>query len=126
VVEKFSTDKLAVYVVWLPVLNLQDPATLQRNAHRYAAKEIPQGPHVMHFTDPEVFLGKAYSPILKVPYGNPAWDVYFAFGADIRWGDSVPTPTHFEWNTGGGSEAKLLDGPTFAGEVQKLLAKAGK
>ncbi len=29
VLSKFSTDKLAVYVVWVPLLNLQDPATLQ-------------------------------------------------------------------------------------------------
>lgn len=124
-VDKFPTDKLAVYVVWLPVLNLQDPPTLQRNAHKYAAKEIPEAPRVMHYTDPNGFLGTAYGPVIQIPYGAPAWDVYFAFGADVRWGEAAPKPTHIEWNTGGGGDANLLDGPTFAGEVQKLLAKAG-
>ena len=125
VVSRFATDKLAVYVVWVPLLNLQDPATLQRHAHQYA-KLIPPGPRVTHYSDPEAYAGKAYGPILGVPYGSPAWDVYLAFGADARWGDTPPVPNYFEHQLGGLPSEKLLDGPRFASEVGKLLVKAGK
>jgi hypothetical protein len=125
VVSRFATDKLAVYVVWVPLLNLQDPATLQRHAHQYA-KLIPPGPRVTHYSDAEAFAGKAYGPILGVPYGSPAWDVYMAFGADVRWGDTPPVPNYFEHQLGGLPSEKLLDAPRFAGEAGKLLAKAGQ
>lgn len=125
VISKFATDKLAVYVVWVPLLNLQDPATLQRHAHQYA-KLIPPGSRVTHYSDPGAYAGKAYGPILSVPYGSPAWDVYMAFGADVRWGNTPPAPAYFEHQLGGLPPEKLLDGPRFAGEVSKLLARAGQ
>ncbi len=124
-VSRFTTDKLAVYVVWVPLLNLQDPATLQRHAHRYASL-IPQGPRVTHYSDPEAYMGKAYGPILGVPYGSPAWDVYLAFDANTRWGDTPPTPNYFEHQLGGLPSDKILNGPRFAEEVRKLLAKVGQ
>ena len=125
VVNKISSDKLAVYDVWVPLLNLQDPATLQRHAHQYAHL-LPAGPRVTTYTDPEAYLGKKYGPILGVPYGAPAWDVYLVFPADARWGDAAPTPSYWEHQLGGMPSEKLLDGPRFAGEVGKLMAKIGQ
>lgn len=125
VVKRFATDKLVVYAVWVPLLNLQDPATLQRHAHQYATL-LPPGPRVTHYSDPEAYTGKAYGPILGVPYGSPAWDVYLAFGADARWGNTPPVPNYFEHQLGGLASEKLLDGPRFAAEVGKLLAKVGQ
>lgn len=125
VVSRFTTDKLTIYVVWVPLLNLQDPATLQRHAHQYASL-IPQGPRVTHYSDPEAYMGKAYGPILGVPYGSPAWDVYLAFDANARWGDTPPTPNYFEHQLGGLPSDKILNGPRFAEEVRKLLAKVGQ
>jgi hypothetical protein len=125
VVERFASDKVVVYAVWVPLLNLQDAATLQRHAHQYASL-IPPGPRVTLYSDPNAYLGKAYGPILGVPYGSPAWDVYLAFPADARWGDTPPQPIYFEHQLGGLPSDKLLDGPRFADEVRKLLASAGK
>ena len=125
VVQRFSTDKLAVYVVWVPLLNLQDPPTLQRHAHQYE-HNLPPGPRVSTYTDPEAFIAKAYGPILGVPYGSPAWDVYLAFGADALWGDGAPPPVHWEHQLGGMPTSNYLDGPRFAEEVRKLLAKIGQ
>ena len=125
VVSKFSSDKLAVYVVWVPLLNLQDPATLQRHAHQYA-NLIPPGPRVTHYSDPEAYSGKRYGSILRVPYGSPAWDVYLAFGADARWGDAAPIPAYWEHQLGGIDSTRYLDGPRFGEEVRKLLAKIGQ
>src|SRR5712691_12845238 len=125
VVSKFSSDKLAVYVVWVPLLNLQDPATLQRHAHQYASL-IPSGPRVTHYSDPGAYVGKKYGPIIAVPYGSPAWDVYFAFDANARWGDTPPMPNYWEHQLGGMSQDQYLDGPRFAEQVRKLLAKIGQ
>jgi len=125
VVSRFASDKLAVYVVWVPLLNLQDPPTLKRHAHQYA-NLIPPGPRVTHYTDPEAYSGKKYGPILGVPYGSPAWDVYLAFGADARWGDNAPPPAHWEHQLGGMPANNYLDGPRFAEEIRKLLAKIGQ
>jgi hypothetical protein len=125
VVSKFSSDKLAVYVVWVPLLNLQDSATLQRHAHQYAGL-IPPGPRVTHYSDPEAYSGKQYGSILRVPYGSPAWDIYLAFGADAKWGDSAPTPAYWEHQLGGLDSTRYLDGPRFGEEVRKLLAKIGQ
>jgi len=123
VVSRFAADKLAVYVVWVPLLNLQDPATLQRHAHQYA-RLIPPGPRVTHYSDPEAYVGKKYGPILGVPYGAPAWDVYLAFDAGARWGDAPPTPNYWEHQLGGMSGDRYLDGPRFAEQVRMLLAKS--
>lgn len=125
VVKRFSTDKLVVYAVWVPLLNLQDPATLQRHAHQYE-HDLPPGPRVTTYTDPESFTAKVYGAILGVPYGSPAWDVYLAFGADARWGESAPPPVHWEHQLGGMPTSNYLDGPRFAKEVRKLLAKIGQ
>jgi hypothetical protein len=125
VVSRFSSDKLAVYVVWVPLLNLQDPATLQRHAHQYATL-IPPGQRTTHYSDPEAYSGKRYGPILGVPYGSPAWDVYLAFSADSRWGETAPTPAYWEHQLGGLDSTRYLDGPRFAEEVRKLLAKVGQ
>jgi len=125
VVSKFASDKLAVYVVSVPLLNLQDPATLQRHAHQYA-RLIPSGPRVTHYSDPGAYVGKKYGPIIAVPYGSPAWDVYFAFDANARWGDTPPMPNYWEHQLGGMSQDQYLDGPRFAEQVRKLLAKIGQ
>ncbi len=121
--EKIASEKLATYVVWLPVLNFQNAATLQRNAHRYA-KLLPPGPRVLHYSDPEGYSGKEYGKIVGVPYGAPAWDIYFAFGADVQWQDGAPAPTYWEHQLGGMDRSRRLNGPRFADEVRKLLAEA--
>src|SRR6266702_6708867 len=38
VLETIPTDKLAVYVVWIPVLNFQDEATLQKNGMKESGR----------------------------------------------------------------------------------------
>ena len=107
------------------MLNFQNPATLQRNAHRYEGL-IPGNERVLHYSDPEGYSGKEYGKIVEIPYGAPAWDIYFAFGADVRWEDAAPAPTYWEHQLGGLPGAKRLDGPRFSGEVKKLLAAIGE
>ena len=123
VLETISSNRLAVYVVWIPVLNFQDEATLQRNGLKESTRV--SDPRAIHYVDPNGFSGKQYSPILNIPYHGPAWDVYLAFSADIRWEDRAPTPTGWMHQGGDGMDrARRLDGRKFADEIQKLLAAA--
>jgi len=125
VLETIPSKQLAVYVVWLPVLNFQDEATLQRNGQKESSRVLD--PRATHYVDPNGFAGKQFSPILNIPYHGPAWDVYLAFGADVRWGDTAPTPTGWMHQGGDGMDrSRRLDGRKFAGEIQNLLAGSAK
>lgn len=119
---EIGSDNLVTYVVWLPVLNFQNAKTLQRNAHRYE-KLIPGGPRVLHYADPEGYSGKEYGRIVGISYGAPAWDIYFAFDADVEWGETAPSPTYWEHQLGGMAPERQLNGPRFAEQVRKLLAE---
>jgi hypothetical protein len=124
VLEAIPSKQLAVYVVWLPVLNFQDEATLQRNGQKESTRVSDS--RAIHYVDPNGFAGKQYSPILNIPYHGPAWDVYLAFSADVRWEDRAPTPTEWMHQGGDGMDrARRLDGRKFAEEIQKLLTAAG-
>ena len=120
VLETIPSKELAVYVVWIPVLNFQDETTLQRNGQKESSR-VPDS-RAIHYTDPHGFAGKQYSPILKFPYQSPAWDVYLAFGADARWADRAPIPSSWMYQGEGIEGARRLDGRKFAEEVQQLLA----
>ena len=124
VLETIPSKQLAVYVVWLPVLNFQDEATLQRNGQKESTRVSDS--RAAHYIDPNGFAGKQYSPILNIPYHGPAWDVYLAFSADVRWDDRAPAPTGWMHQGGHGMDrARRLDGRKFADEIQKLLDAAG-
>ncbi|MFQ5694389.1 MAG: hypothetical protein ACE5HB_00200 [Terriglobia bacterium] len=120
--EEIASDRLATYVVWLPVLNFQDARTLQRNT-RKESRRLP-GPRSLHYADPEGYAGHAYSKIMEIPYGAPAWDMYFAFGPDAEWKDGPPAPDYWEHQLGGMPPGKRLNGPRFAERVRRLLAQA--
>src|SRR5690349_19876861 len=120
VLETIPSKQLAVYVVWLPVLNFQDEATLQRNGQKESSRVSDS--RATHYVDANGFAGRQYSSILNIPYQGPAWDVYLAFSADVRWEDRAPTPTEWMHQGGDGMDrARRLDGRKFAEEIQKLL-----
>jgi len=122
VLETIPSNGLVVYVVWIPVLNYQDEATLQKNGLKESSRVSDS--RATHYTDPSGFSGKQYSTILNFPYHSPAWDVYMVFGADARWGDCAPAPTDWMYQGEGLDRARLLDGHKLADRVQKLLAAA--
>src|SRR5229473_2814098 len=122
VLATIPSNRLAVYVVWIPVLNFQDEATLQRNGLKESSRISDS--RAIHYIDPNGFSGKQYSAVMNVPYHAPAWDMYFAFGSDVRWEDRAPTPTEWMYQGEGFDRVRLLDGRKFAERVQQLLATA--
>jgi hypothetical protein len=123
VLGKIHSDRLAVYVVWIPVLNFQDEATLRKNGLRESVRVSDS--RATHYVDPNGFSGKQYSPILKIPYHSPAWDVYLAFGPGVRWGDGAPAPTSWMYQGEGVDGGRRLDGRKFAEEIQQFLTAPG-
>jgi hypothetical protein len=119
VLKKLPEKNLAVYVVWLPVLNPQDPATLQKNGTD-AAKLIPD-PRVRFYSDPKDFTGAAYGKLMKVQHSSPAWDIYFLFGADAQWRNEPPEPQYWMHQLWTMNPKLLLKGPVFFEHVKKQL-----
>ena len=106
-------------MVWLPVLNLQGPETLQKNGAA-AAKLIPD-PRVRFYSDPRDGTGAAYGKLMKVPHGSPAWDIYFVFGMDAQWRNEPPKPQYWMHQLWEMDPKLLLKGPIFFEHVKKLL-----
>ena len=121
--ETIHSDRLAVYVVWIPVLNFQDEPTLQKNGLKESSRLSDS--RAIHYTDPRGFSGKEYSSILNFPYNSPAWDVYLAFGPEARWDSHPPSPIDWMYQGEGFDRARLLDGRRLAIEIKRLLAASG-
>lgn len=120
--EKIATDKLVAYVVWLPVLNYQDAATLQKNGQK-ESRRLP-GSRSLHYSDPQGHSGREWGRVMDIPYGAPAWDIYFAYGPDVRWEEGPPpVPTYWEHQLGGMPGNRRLNGPRFAEQVRRLLER---
>ncbi len=84
---------IATYVVWLPVLTRLNTPLLEREARKEAARISDA--RVRHFLDPDRVLGKQYSPILRLPPGVLAWDLYFIFAPKVEWEEYLPPPTQW-------------------------------
>jgi len=74
VLAQIPDPNLRAYVVWLPVL----PSGAWESAARRAGGRIPDARATRYF-DRDAHLGHLYAPILHLPEGLPAWDVYLVF-----------------------------------------------
>lgn len=112
---RLKDEKLAVHVVWMPVLAGDD-----REAAEQSKGLIPD-PRARHYWTDEQSLGMAYGKILKLPRGRDlAWDIYFAFDAGVKWEEAPPVPA--DWAHRLGSDDRFLaDGSTFRDTIESLL-----
>jgi hypothetical protein len=120
--EKLQGENLADYVVWVPTLNFQSPLTLEKNAED-AAKLIPDE-RTRFYSDPMDITGAAYGKIMNIRNGSPAWDIYFVFGAEARWGGEPPKPDFWMHQLWGVDSKLLLNGPVLFEHVKKLIEQA--
>ena len=113
---------LRAYVVWLPVL----PSGAWESAARRAGGRIPDARATRYF-DRDAHLGHLYAPILHLPEGLPAWDVYLVFAPPVRWVDKPPAPTYWMHQLGRRAPPELrLDGDQIARVVSELLTTAAR
>jgi hypothetical protein len=115
-----TSESLAVYAVWEPILLTDD----ERWA-RKAATLFPDS-RVRNFWIATDDLGEAFQPALSLT-GEPAWDVYLLYGPRTEWhGPSPPAPEFFMHQLRGRLPDSLgLDGQELASAIQVILARKG-
>jgi hypothetical protein len=129
VLEKVPSDRLAVFVVWLPML----PGDSREAATR--AKALVGDKRARHFWDPDRKASRAFGQTLFPEAGKtskqskvnrPAWDVYMVFGPTATWKDAAPTPAFWMHQLGGLDRKLWLDGGRLRGAVEEQLKISGK
>lgn len=114
VLAALQSDKVKVYVVWTPVL--------QEDNGQAADQAVAGVPDVRatHFWDPEKSLGFALGRTVTLPRGRKlAWDVYFAFDAQAKWGNEPPTPAF--WMHQLADDERKLDGKQLKRQILESL-----
>lgn len=106
---------LRAYVAWVPILPDDSDA-----AARESAGLVPDA-RAAHFWDVEKALPPMFAPLLGLPEGWPAWDVYLAYPAGARWGAAPPAPSFWHHQLGDLDIAPKLDATAFAAGVRGLL-----
>lgn len=107
------------YIVWVPILPDDSQATA------IATHALVTDQRASHFWDSGRSLPPLFAPVLGLPEGSPAWDVYLAYGVGVRWEGTPPVPAYWEHQLGDAPAAPTLDGPRFAEHVRALLRGAG-
>jgi hypothetical protein len=113
--------------VWVPVLRsgALEPAA-RREGRRISDSRVSR------FYDATGRLANAYSGVIQLPRGVPAWDVYFVFSPAVRWPaglgrDAPPPPTYWMHQIGKYGPAELYLNPElFARVVSGLLGTIRK
>ena len=107
VLAKIPSTDLAVHVVWTPVL----PTDNEEEATQ--ADHLVPDERTMFYWDGAQDLGLSYGRTIELPRGRQlAWDIYFVYGPDAEWNETVPLPT--EWNH------QLADDERYLGDGAKL------
>lgn len=109
---------MRVYVVWVPMLEMDEAAAVSE-----AVKYLPDQ-RATHYWDGKGVLKDAYSKVLQI--GQPAWDVYLAYGKEAEWQATPPAPSYWMHQLSLLGQESRLDGDTFAAEVNKLLSQDAK
>ena len=116
VLQAIDDPSLRAYVVWVPILP-EDGLDAARGAQSLVTDN-----RASHFWDAERSLPPLFAPLLGLPQGWPAWDVYLAYGPGATWGEAPPRPAYWEHQLGDEPSAPTLDGETLARRVRALLA----
>jgi len=123
VLSKIDSEKLTVFVVWLPFVDgdSREKAT--------EAMKVLSDKRATHFWDSRSEIGKAFAEHIKLPKGQRAavaWDYYALFAAGVKWKDSPPAPSEWMHQLAGIVPERELDGDKLREAVEKLLKAVGK
>src|SRR5205085_12560401 len=82
VLEPHKGKDVAAFVVWLPMLGGEKKEAAVNSSG------LISDPRALQYWDGARQLGKQYAQVVNLPNGKPvAWDVYFVYGLDAKWGD---------------------------------------
>ena len=77
------------------------------------------GTDIKHYWDPVGQSGVNLQAALGID--AYAWDVWLIFDENAKWGESAPTPVHWEHQLGGLPAEKKLDPKRFAAKVMAMV-----
>jgi hypothetical protein len=129
VLGKVPSDRVAAFVVWLPML----PGDSREAAARATA--LVGDKRARHFWDPDRNASRAFAKTLFADLGEAnkppkadrtAWDVYVVFGPTATWKDSAPAAAFWMHQLGGLDRELWLDGERLHRAVQEQLTKTAK
>ena len=115
VLDKIDDAALRVFVAWVPIL----PDDSEASAIESSAL-VPDA-RASHYWDASRALPPLFAPVLGLPEGWPAWDVYMVFAPGVVWGASPPAPSYWEHQLGDEVDAPVLEGPTFRNVVRGVI-----
>lgn len=114
VLDTVKSENVKVYVVWTPVLQEDDGQAADQ------AVAAVSDDRAMHFWDDDKSLGYLLGKTVPLPRARKlAWDVYFGFDAEAKWGDAPPTPAF--WMHQLANDERKLDGEKLRMQVEKSL-----
>lgn len=116
VLEQIDDSSLRAYIAWVPIL--------PDDKHSEAVESMTRIPdaRAAHFWDEQRALPELLNPVLSLPEGWPAWDVYLAYPPGATWAQAPPAPAFWHHQLGDEPKAPKLDAPAFAEQLRSLLA----
>jgi len=118
IIEGFPQADIAVSLVWIRMLPLDNKATA-----RYRALSLRDA-RIRHFYDPHKRAGKAVAQAFGAP-GKVAWDLYMFYPAGVEWVSLPPMPAAYahqltaDWV----DPARCFRGDALAKELSNLLGQ---
>ena len=88
-------------------------------AARAGARRLPDA-RIRHYRDDTALLAERFAPVLGLPEGIPAWDVFLLFAPGSRWDEDPPAPAFWMHQLDRGPPAHRLDAAKLATEVERL------
>jgi hypothetical protein len=114
VLKEINDEDLRAYIIWMPVL---------RGDNHEASEDLANELHddrVTFFWDAEQYTGNIWRDVLNLNR-NLAWDIYFLYGKDTKWGNAPSVPDFWMHQLGGVTVAPTLDKKLFINRLQRLL-----
>jgi hypothetical protein len=115
VLKQIPDNRLAVYVVWGPMLGEETAADAKE-----ATRHLPDS-RVANFWTPNHVLATALEQPLGL-HDSKAWDTYLLFAPGTRWGETPPVPDYYMHVNKPLPPERRLNGEKLAEQVRKLLA----
>ncbi len=115
VLNAIDDQGLRAYVVWVPIL------TSDSSPPDEATRALVPDARAMHYWDARRALPDLFAPLLQLPPGSPAWDVYLAYPPGVTWEQAPPAPSFWQHQLGDLASAPPLDGASFAAQARELL-----
>jgi hypothetical protein len=109
--------RVQTYAIWVPMRGGAETDVPEATA------TLPD-PRVRHFWDTGFAL-HAFAPVLGLPAGREAWDVYLIYKPGTRWdGDTPPAPDYWMHQLQGVENGPFLDPNVLGQHLAQILGAA--